>query len=306
MSAAPTDDPVAVVRAFNRFYTRRIGVLGDGLLRTPHSLTEARVLYELGQREVMDVADLRRELAIDAGYLSRLLARLQEQGLVDRERSPSDARRHRVRLTDDGAAAASDLDRRSAEEIGALLEGVGDEARRRLVAAMGVVRNVLDEAPRPEAFVLRAPRPGDYGWIVHRHGVRYAEEYGWDESFEALVARIVADYAEDHRREAAWIAEVDGEPAGCVLCVRRDDDTAQLRLLLVHPRARGRGIGGRLIEECLRFAKRAGYARITLWTNDVLHEARRLYERAGFELLESAPHHSFGHDLVEQTWARDL
>lgn len=308
MSAAAIDDPVAVVRAFNRFYTRRIGVLGDGLLRTPHSLTEARVLYELGQREVMDVADLRRELAIDAGYLSRLLARLQEQGLVDRERSPSDARRHRVRLTDDGAAAASELDRRSAEEIGALLEGVGDEGRRRLVAAMGVVRDVLDEAPRPEAFVLRSPRPGDYGWIVHRHGVRYAEEYGWDESFEALVARIVADYVEhsDPRRDAAWIAEVDGEPAGCVLCVAKSDTVAQLRLLLVEPRARGRGIGARLIDECLRFARRAGYEDIVLWTNDVLHDARRLYERAGFELVESGPHHAFGHDLVEQTWSRRL
>jgi DNA-binding MarR family transcriptional regulator/GNAT superfamily N-acetyltransferase len=308
MPVAASDDPVAVVRAFNRFYTRRIGVLGDVLLKTPHSLTEARVLYELGQREVMDVADLRRELAIDAGYLSRLLARLQEQGLVDRDRSPSDARRQRVRLTADGAAAAAELDRRSAQEIGALLDGVGDEGRRRVVAAMGVVRDVLDEAPRPEAFVLRAPGPGDYGWIVHRHGVRYAEEYGWDESFEALVARIVADYVEhsDSRRDAAWIAEVDGEPAGCVLCVAKSEKVAQLRLLLVEPRARGRGIGARLIDECLRFARRSGYEEIVLWTNDVLHDARRLYERAGFELVESGPHHAFGHDLVEQTWSRRL
>jgi GNAT superfamily N-acetyltransferase len=173
---------------------------------------------------------------------------------------------------------------------------------------MDAVRDVLSDSPAPAGFVLRGPQPGDLGWIVQAHGALYAREYGWDESFEALVARIVADYAAEHdpRREAAWIAEVDCEPAGCVLCVRRDDDTARLRLLLVDPRARGRGIGGRLIEECLRFAARAGYRRITLWTNDVLHEARRLYERAGFELVESAPHHSFGHDLVEQTWARDL
>jgi GNAT superfamily N-acetyltransferase len=173
---------------------------------------------------------------------------------------------------------------------------------------MDVVRDVLDDAAPPDAFVLRAPRPGDLGWIVQAHGRLYAEQYGWDDSFEALVAGIVADYAKDHdpRREAAWIAELDGEPAGCALCVRREEDIAQLRLLLVDPRARGRGIGGRLIEECLRFAQRAGYKRITLWTNDILHEARRLYERAGFELVESAPHHSFGHDLVEQTWARPL
>jgi DNA-binding MarR family transcriptional regulator/GNAT superfamily N-acetyltransferase len=303
-----TRDRVASVRAFNRFYTGRIGVLGEGLLRTPHSLTEARVLYELGQREAIDVADLRRELAIDAGYLSRLLARLEEQALVTRERSSSDARRQRVGLTDEGAAAAAELDRRSADEIATLLAGLGEEDERRLVAAMGVIREVLDDAPPPHAFVLRPPGPGDYGWIVHRHGVRYAEEYDWDETMEALVARIVADYVEraDHRREAAWIAEIDGEPVGCVLCVGKTDAVAQLRLLLVEPRARGRGIGARLIDECLRFARRAGYEEITLWTNDVLHDARRLYERAGFELVESGPHHSFGHDLVEQTWSRRL
>jgi DNA-binding MarR family transcriptional regulator/N-acetylglutamate synthase-like GNAT family acetyltransferase len=304
-----TEDRVTAVRAFNRFYTGRIGVLGEGLLRTPHSLTEARVLYELGQREALEVADLRRELAIDAGYLSRLLARLDEQGLVTRERSTSDGRRQRVALTDEGTAAAAELDRRSADEIAALLADLGAEGERRLVAAMGVIREILEDAPPPpEAFVLRAPRPGDYGWIVHRHGVRYAEEYAWDETFEALVARIVADYVEraDHRREAAWIAEIDGEPVGCVLCVRKTDAVAQLRLLLVEPRARGRGIGARLIEECLRYARRVGYEEITLWTNDVLHDARRLYERAGFELVDSGPHRSFGHNLVEQTWSRRL
>jgi DNA-binding MarR family transcriptional regulator/GNAT superfamily N-acetyltransferase len=301
-------DRVAAVRAFNRFYTSRIGVLRDGLLRTPHSLTEARVLYELGQRELTEVADLRREMDIDAGFLSRLLARLQSHGLVARERSPGDARRQRVRRTVDGAAAYAELDRRSAEEIGAVLDALSEDDQQRLVAAMDTVRDVLTQAPAAVGFVLRGPQPGDLGWIVQRHGALYAQHYGWDESFEALVGRIVSDYAEAHdpRREAAWIAEVDGEPAGCVLCVRREDDVAQLRLLLVDPRARGRGIGARLVDECLRFARRAGYARITLWTNDVLHEARRIYERAGFELVGSAPHHSFGHDLVEQTWARAL
>ncbi len=302
------EDRVAAVRSFNRFYTARIGVLRDGLLHTPHSLTEARVLYELGQRDVTEVADLRRELDIDAGFLSRLLARLQSNGLVERERSTDDARRQRIRLTEEGVAAFAELDRRSADEIGAVLDALSEDDQKRLVAAMDTVHDVLTQAPPATGFVLRSPRPGDLGWIVQRHGALYAQQYAWDEGFEALVARIVADYAHDHdpRREAAWIAEVDGEPAGCVLCVRREDDVAQLRLLLVDPRARGRGIGARLIEECLRFAKRAGYRRITLWTNDVLHEARRLYERAGFELVESAPHHSFGHDLVEQTWARDL
>jgi DNA-binding MarR family transcriptional regulator/GNAT superfamily N-acetyltransferase len=309
MPATATEDRVAAVRAFNRLYTGRIGLLGEGFLHTEHSLTEARVLYELGQRDVVEVAELRRELQMDAGYLSRLLSRLEDQGLVVRERSQDDGRRQRVRLTDEGQDAFAELDRRSAAEIGALLDGLGEERQRRLVAAMEAIADVLGDAPSHDAgFVLRPPHPGDYGWIVHRHGAQYADEYGWDETFEALVARIVADYAEGHdpRCEAAWIAEVDGEPVGCVFCVRKDDATAQLRLLLVDPRARGRGIGGRLVEECLRFARRASYERIVLWTNDVLHEARRLYERAGFELVESGRHHAFGHDLVEQTWARDL
>jgi DNA-binding MarR family transcriptional regulator/N-acetylglutamate synthase-like GNAT family acetyltransferase len=307
MAAIATADRVAAVRAFNRFYTGRIGVLGE-FLHTQHSLTEARILYELGNRDVVEVADLRRDLAIDAGYLSRLLSRLGEQGLVARERSGDDARRQRVRLTDDGEQAFAELDRRSATEIGALLDRLDEEPQRRLVAAMQVIADVLEDGPSGGAVVLRAPEHGDYGWIVQRHGAIYAEEHGWDETFEALVARIVADYADRHdpRREAAWIAELDGERAGCVLCVREDDDTAKLRLLLVEPRARGRGIGGRLVDECLRFARRAGYQRIVLWTNDVLHDARRIYERAGFQLVESGPHRAFGHDLVEQTWARDL
>ena len=304
-----SEDRVAAVRAFNRFYTARIGVLRDGLLRTPHSLTEARVLYELGQREVTEVGDLRRELDIDAGFLSRLLARLQRDGLVARERSRDDARRRRIRLTEEGTAAFAELDRRSAAEIGAVLDALrpgGPATPRRGDGRRPPTCSTTRRRPRRSCCAR--PRPGDLGWIVQRHGALYAQQYGWDETFEALVARIVADYAESHdpRREAAWIAEVDGEPAGCVLCVRREDDVAQLRLLLVDPRARGRGIGARLVDECLHFARRAGYARITLWTNDVLHEARRIYERAGFELVESAPHHSFGHDLVEQTWARSL
>jgi DNA-binding MarR family transcriptional regulator/N-acetylglutamate synthase-like GNAT family acetyltransferase len=304
-----TVDRVAAVRAFNRFYTGRIGVLGEGFLRTPHSLTEARVLYELGRRDVVEVAELRRELEIDAGYLSRLLSRLEDQALVTRERSKDDGRRQRVRLTEGGAAAFAELDRRSAAEIGELLEGLGEQRQRRLVAAMQAIAGLLDDDPRADAaVVLRAPHPGDYGWIVHRHGAQYADEYGWDETFEALVARIVADYAERHdpKREAAWIAEVDGEPVGCVLCVRKDDATAQLRLLLVDPWARGLGLGAQLVDACVDFARAAGYERMVLWTNDVLVAARRIYVAAGFELVEEEPHHSFGHDLVGQIWARDL
>ena len=304
-----TVDRVAAVRAFNRFYTGRLGILGEGFLRTPHSLTEARILYELGHRDVVEVAELRRELEIDAGYLSRLLSRLEEQALVTRERSAEDGRRQRVRLTEHGAAAFAELDRRSAAEIGELLEGLGEERQRRLVAAMQAIAGLLDDDPRADAtVVLRAPHPGEYGWIVHRHGAQYAEEYGWNETFEALVARIVADYAEHHdpKREAAWIAEVDGEPVGCVLCVRKDDATAQLRLLLVDPRARGRGIGGRLIDECLRFARQAGYRKVRLWTNSVLLAARHIYAKAGFRIVGKERHRSFGHDLIGETWELTL
>lgn len=308
-SEEPVGDLVGAVRAFNRFYTDVIGVLGEGLLDTPYSLTEARVIFELAQRDRVEVAALRRELHLDAGYLSRILRRLEEEGLVVRGRSEADGRRQQVRLTDQGRVAYQLLDERSASSIGALLGALGDEDQRRLLGAMRTIRGLLDdEPPRPDAYVLRPPRPGDLGWVVQRHGALYAEEYGWDERFEALVARVVADYVEDHDPDAeqAWIAEVDGRPAGCVLCVRKDDDTAQLRLLLVEPDARGTGIGSRLVEECLRFARRAGYRRMVLWTNDVLADARRIYERAGFTLIEEERHDRFGTDLVGQYWERSL
>ncbi|ROT33109.1 helix-turn-helix domain-containing GNAT family N-acetyltransferase [Micromonospora sp. HM5-17] len=304
----PRPDQVTTVREFNRFYTRIIGLLDEGLLHTPYSLTEARVIFELAQRGPTDVADLRRDLSLDAGYLSRILARFTGNGLVTRVRSPQDARRQVVTLTETGRAAYEMLNERSDAQVVALLSGLSETARRQLVEAMRTIRTVLGPTPTPRAYLLRALRPGDAGWVVHRHGARYAEEYGWDDSFEALVARIVADYLTDRdpRRENAWIAELDGEPVGCVFCVRRDDAVAQLRLLLVEPHARGLGIGSRLVDECLRFARAAGYREIMLWTNDVLTDARRIYEKAGFELRDQAPHHSFGHDLVEQTWWRRL
>lgn len=307
-SGEAAGDRVAAVRAFNRFYTNVIGVLREGLLRTPYSLTEARVIFELAQRDATEAVDLRRALDVDAGYLSRIFARFEADGLVERAPSRADGRRRVIRLTRRGRAAFETLNARSSEEIGKLLARLTDEDQRRLVGAMGVIRDILEGAPRPAAYVLRPLAPGDLGWVVHRHGVLYAEEYGWDESFEALVARIVADYADhrDPRRENAWIAEVDGEPAGCVFCVKKDDATAQLRLLLVEPGARGLGIGSRLVEECVRFAGRAGYKQIVLWTNGVLVQARRIYERAGFELVDEERHRSFGHDLIGQHWRRAL
>jgi DNA-binding MarR family transcriptional regulator/GNAT superfamily N-acetyltransferase len=300
----PTQAEATAMRDFNRFYTTVIGVLDEGLLHTPYSLTEARVIFELGQRPTVEVSGLRRTLAVDAGYLSRILARFVADGIVSKTRSPDGGRRQVVALTDSGRAAYDMLNARSQASIEAMLAPLAQGDRARLVAATQTIRQILGETARPAGYVLRALEPGDAGWIVHRHGARYAEEYGWDATFEALVARIMADYIDtrEPRRENAWIAEVDGEPVGCVLCVRRDDEVAQLRLLLVEPSARGMGIGSRLVDECVRFARRSGYRQIMLWTNDVLTEARRIYEKAGFELRDQAPHVSFGHNLVEQTW----
>ena len=297
------------VRGFNRFYTRVLGLLRPDLAGSAFGLTEARVMFELAHGDDVAVSDLRRELDLDAGYLSRILSGFTASGLVAREQSASDGRRQVVRLTTDGRRAFAHLDRLQGTAIDSLLAPLDEGQRSQLVAAMGEIRRVLDGPPRRAGVVLRAPEPGDLGWVVERHGARYAAEYGWDATFEALVARIVADFAErrDTDRQAAWIAEVDGQRVGCVFCTAADTaDSAQLRLLLVEPVARGSGVGTRLVDECLRFAKRAGYARITLWTNDVLIAARRIYERAGFVRDRREPHHSFGHDLVGEFWSRDL
>jgi DNA-binding MarR family transcriptional regulator/GNAT superfamily N-acetyltransferase len=310
-----TELAVTEVRAFNRFYTNVIGVLRGGHLGTSYSLTEARVLFELARRDATEVAELRRSLDIDAGYLSRILARFDAERLTARERSASDGRRQVIRLTGAGRDAFAELDARQTAQTSALLAGLAERDQARLLTAMRAIQEVLpgpepDAAPpaRPRSYLLRAPRPGDLGWVVQRHGALYAAEYDFDETFEFLVARIVADYAESHdpQREAAWIAEVDGRPAGSVFCVRQDDETAKLRLLLVEPSTRGMGIGARLVEECLRFARAAGYRQMTLWTQDILVEAIRIYQRAGFELVAEGKHHSFGQDLVDQTWSRPL
>jgi DNA-binding MarR family transcriptional regulator/N-acetylglutamate synthase-like GNAT family acetyltransferase len=307
---APVNDEVSAIRAFNRFWTQQIGLLQAGLVDTPYSLTEARVLFELAQRESTDLADLRGALRLDAGYLTRIVGRLKDAGLITAERSPDDGRRQVIRLTGQGRAEFGTLDARSNEATASMLEGIAAADRRRLVAAMATIEDTLAPRPAepPRGYLLREPGPGDLGWMVGRNGAVYAAEYGWDQSYEALVARIVADFAQHHdpARQRAWIAEVDGEPVGCVLCVRRDEDTAQLRILLVDPAARGLGIGARLVEECIRFARTAGYRSLVLWTNDVLVSARRVYEAAGFELVDEEAHHSFGHDLVGQMWRLDL
>jgi DNA-binding MarR family transcriptional regulator/GNAT superfamily N-acetyltransferase len=297
------------VRGFNRFYTRVLGLLRPDLAGSAFGLTEARVLFELAHRDEVGVSELRRDLDLDAGYLSRILSGFTASGLAVREKSAADGRRQVVRLTDHGRRAFDELDRLQAGAIDNLLAPLDDGQRTQLVGAMGEIRRMLSSEARRDGLVLRPPQPGDLGWVVERHGARYAAEYGWDATFEALVARIVADFAErrDTRREAAWIAELDGERVGCVFCSAADaKDTAQLRLLLVEPSARGSGVGTRLVDECLRFAKRSGYARITLWTNDVLIAARRIYERAGFCCDHREPHHSFGRDLVGEYWSRDL
>lgn len=302
------DAAVAAVREFNRFYTNVIGLLRGKYLDTPYSLTEARLLFELAQRDTGEASDLRRTVDIDPGYLSRILARFESDGLIARRRSATDGRRQVIRLTAGGRAVVAMLDARSAEQTRHLLGSVREGGLRRMLEAMRVITETLAESPRPRGYLIRAPRPGDMGWVVQRNAAVYAEEFGWDSSYEALVARIVADYVEhrDPDAEAAWIAEVDGDPAGCVFCVRENPTTARLRLLLVEPWARGLGIGARLVEEVLRFARRAGYSHITLWTNDVLADARRIYQRAGFTLDDESRHHSFGKDLTGQNWSRAL
>jgi len=294
---------IAYLRAFNRFYTNVLGLLRDGLLDTPYSLPESRVLFELGSDQVASPTELAERLQLDLGYVSRLLARLERRGLVTWRRSKEDRRRKVVSLTNEGRRAFRLLDKKSSDEIRQLLERLGEDRQERLIACAKEIEGLLDEG-KSATVVLREPVSGDFGWVVQRHGSAYRSEFGWDETFEALVARIVADYIDrrDPEREAAWIAELDGHRVGCVFCTKKDDDTAQLRILLVEPSARGMGIGARLVDECIRFARRAGYRQMMLWTNDVLVSARRIYEGAGFRLVEEEKHHSFGHDLVGQNW----
>ena len=305
MSSPALEHRIAAVRRFNRFYTQKIGVLQEGLLESPFSLAEARVLYELALREQTTATELRRELGLDPGYLSRILAGFGQRGLVSRASSATDRRQSHLSLTQTGRAAFAPLDARSRDEIGGLLAGLPEPDQGRLVAAMEQVERLLGASPAPKVpYLLRPPAPGDIGWVISRHGALYAEEYGFDQTFEALVGEIAAKFITefDAKRERCWIAERDGEPVGSVFLVKGSDRTAKLRLLLVEPSARGLGIGARLVAECIRFARQSGYQEITLWTQSILVAARHIYQAAAFRLTRSEPHHSFGQDLTGETW----
>jgi DNA-binding MarR family transcriptional regulator/N-acetylglutamate synthase-like GNAT family acetyltransferase len=299
------DRRVEAVRRFSRFYTQKIGVLQEKLLKSPFSLTEGRVIYELAQRESATASELAAELGLDPGYLSRILGGFRRRGLIHRERSQADGRQSLLRLTAQGQKAFAALNARSQGEIATMLGALPAAEQDRLVAALSTVETLMGARPARRApYILRPHQPGDMGWVVHRHGALYAQEYGWDERFEALVAGVVAEFIDrfDPKRERCWIAEMEGEIVGAVLLVRKSATVAKLRLLLVEPKARGHGIGRRLIEECIRFARQAGYRKITLWTNSILLAARHLYEETGFRLVRQERHKSFGQDLVGETW----
>jgi len=303
------DQRVAAVRRFNRFYTKRIGLLHDGYLESPFSLTEVRVLYELAHRAEPTATELGRELGLDAGYLSRIVRGFEKRALIRRTPSTADGRQTLLSLTERGRKAFAPLQARSHDEIGAMLGRLPAAGQRRVLEAMRTIEGLLGAPPEPKApYLLRPHQPGDMGWVVHRHGALYAQEYGWDERFEGLVAGIVARFVEryDPKRERCWIAERDGEIVGSVFLVKRSKTVAQLRLMLVEPKARGLGIGARFVDECVRFARQAGYRKITLWTNSVLLAARRIYRAAGFRLVHKERHTSFGHDLVGETWELPL
>ena len=298
---------IAAVRRFSRFYTGVIGALQEGLLQSRFSLTEARVLYELANREAITASALGRDLGLDAGYLSRILQRFSQERLLAREVSEADRRQSMLALTDAGHAAFAPLDARSREEVGGLLASLPAQAQAEVVGAMARIEALLGGMPAPE-WRLREPLAGDIGWVVARHGSLYASEYGFDARFEALVAKVAGGFLASHdpARERCWIAEQDGVNLGSVFLVRVDDELARLRLLLVEPSARGLGIGKRLVAECIAFARAAGYRRMTLWTNDVLLAARGIYKAVGFTLVASKPHSDFGPACIGEDWEMAL
>lgn len=307
----------ADVRAFNRFYTRRIGVLNEAILGSEFSLPEMRVLWEISHQDWITAKEIEQRLGMDPGYVSRVIREFRESGLVKSEANEHDRRVKNLKLTHKGLHRMLAFEKRSSSEVRDIIGKLPGGGQDRLVAAMRTIESLLDP-PEPTIesllkrgdasgpLVLREPRPGDFGWVVHRHGALYAQEYGWDATFEALVAEIVAKFVRNYqpRRERCWIAEHGGEIAGCIFLVERSAHVAQLRLLLVEPSKRGMGIGKTLVDECLRLAREARYRKVVLWTNDILHSARRIYERAGFKLVAKEKHHSFGHDLVGQIWER--
>jgi DNA-binding MarR family transcriptional regulator/N-acetylglutamate synthase-like GNAT family acetyltransferase len=305
-----TGDVVGRVRGFNRFYTGQIGVLTEHLLHSEYSLTEVRVLFEIDHRGSATAAAIAQDLGLDRGYMSRIVARFRREGMIRRAASPDDARVRVLSLTAKGRRVFCALDARSNEDVASLLRRVSPKDQRRLLAAMRTIEDILARpAGAKSAFTLRDPRPGDFGWVIHRHGALYSQEYHYDERFEALVAKIVGEFADgfDPKRERCWIAEKDGEPVGSVFCVRLTDAVAKLRLLYVEPSARGLGIGERLVAECVSFARLAGYRKMTLWTQSDLFAARHLYQKAGFALVKSEPNPAWSRDdLVSETWEMAL
>jgi DNA-binding MarR family transcriptional regulator/N-acetylglutamate synthase-like GNAT family acetyltransferase len=304
------NDRVSAVRSFNRFYTQQIGVLKEGMHDSPYSLTEARVLYEIVHREQPAASELASQLGLDTGYLSRLLAGFQKKGLITRKPSASDKRQNLITLTSAGRSATRVLDTRSHQEIAGLLSRLSDADQIRMIEAMQTIQGMLiGNGKKPSrSYALRQHRPGDMGAIIQLHGLLYAQEYGWDERFEALVAGICEHFIDhfDSKYERCWIAEIDGEIAGSVFLVKKSKQVAKLRLLILHPKARGLGLGTRLVDECIRFAREAGYKKITLWTNSVLHAARHIYEKAGFKLIRQEPAPSFLPDRVSEVWEMKL
>ena len=304
-----SDDQISAVRAFNRFYTRKLGVLDQQLLKSPFSLSEARVLYELAHRENAAAKEIGIELGLDPGYLSRIIQNFDETGLITRKPLASDRRQYRLSLTAKGRQAFAKVDRSSHDDVADMLATLPRGDSRRLIAAMAMIERLLGE-PRgsPAPAILRGHRPGDMGWVVQSHGSLYASEYGFDSSFEGLVAEIAAKFLAsfDASRERCWIAEIDGAQVGSIFLVRHTDDVAKLRLLLVDPAGRGQGLGRRLVAECLSFARQCGYRKITLWTQSILVAARKIYQDAGFVRVAAEPHRSFGQSLVGETWELKL
>lgn len=302
---------VAAFRDFNRFHTRLVGALNEHLLASDYALPQVRVLYEIAtapQDRPPSARDLGAVLRMDSGYLSRLVSALADDGLINRLPSKDNAKRLALTLTDKGQTVYAGLNANSAQEAAALLDPLSDPERRELIGAMSKIRRLLDDAPKPATFILRDPEPGDLGWIICQQARLYTKEYGWDWTFEALVAEIVGQFVKafDPDKEKCWVAEREGEIIGSVFLMKQDGETAKLRMLYVESSARGLGLGRRLVEECIRFAQAKGYRRMELWTNDVLVAARKIYQATGFKLIEETPHHSFGKDLIGQVWGRDL
>ena len=309
MSQLDSEQEVAEVRAFNRFYTSKLGVLDQQLLKSPFSLSEARVLYELAHRENLSAKEIGAELGLDAGYLSRIVQNFDEGGLITREPLPADRRQYRLALTAKGRQTFAKLERSMQDEVAAMLATLPHDGKARLVGAMAEIERLLGESGGLRSpAVLREPRPGDMGWVVQSHGAFYAREYGFDSSFEGLVAEIAAKFLAsfDASRERCWIADIDGTQVGSIFLVRHTDDVAKLRLLLVEPTGRGQGLGQRLVGECIEFARQCGYRRITLWTQSILVAARKIYQEAGFKLVATEPHRSFGQSLIGETWELEL